>query len=399
MLKFLIIKQGLGLGGTETLAVRMCNWLSAHGNQVYLLTECREEKVSHLIDEKVIHIRYEKSFWKLTGASNAKELVLENKLEDSSIIYGYGPIELCVAASVGRYMKNTKIMTGVYHTNAYRKIKFNSLLNKSVRKLFLSIPNDNILYMNSHVQQNHEGIFHREMQQTKIWPLPLSVPPILSRGNESNVIVSVGNLKLFKTYNFNMLPVIKGLLEKGYDLRYHIYGDGPERARLQKKIHDLGLDQHVFLKGQIPYQDFHKVVENARVFVGLGTAVLEASAAGIPSLMAVSYSKEPVSFGFVQQVPDYNAGTPIKGYRYESLSDLLEYVIKLDRKNYDQLRREGYEYVKSSYGIDRIMDLFLVYSRDAAEFNHITRVTAILKIISLASTFELMKSRIKSSLQ
>ncbi|MFI5377999.1 MAG: glycosyltransferase family 4 protein [Tepidisphaerales bacterium] len=70
------------------------------------------------------------------------------------------------------------------------------------------------------------------------------------------------------------------------DVVLHIFGDGPERPRLERQIGDLGLQRHVTLHGAVPRpQD---ALEQISVLVlpsaaeGFGLVLIEAMAAGVP---------------------------------------------------------------------------------------------------------------------
>jgi glycosyltransferase involved in cell wall biosynthesis len=75
------------------------------------------------------------------------------------------------------------------------------------------------------------------------------------------------------------------------DLRAVIAGDGPDRDRIRRAVAAHGLDDAVDLPGFVPQADLDALLASAACFVlpsrreGYGLAVLEAAAAGVPSVV------------------------------------------------------------------------------------------------------------------
>jgi glycosyltransferase involved in cell wall biosynthesis len=83
------------------------------------------------------------------------------------------------------------------------------------------------------------------------------------------------------------------LLDRGVPVRCHLYGGGPEEARLRELVVALGLDDVVRFEGAIANQDLYRAMNADDVFVcasrempdgerdGIPVTLLEAMAAGI----------------------------------------------------------------------------------------------------------------------
>jgi glycosyltransferase involved in cell wall biosynthesis len=75
------------------------------------------------------------------------------------------------------------------------------------------------------------------------------------------------------------------------DLRLELYGDGPERPRLEALIRELGLDGSVRLIGHRPEEEISGALARAGVLVnpsereGYGLVIVEAAARGTPSIV------------------------------------------------------------------------------------------------------------------
>jgi glycosyltransferase involved in cell wall biosynthesis len=106
-------------------------------------------------------------------------------------------------------------------------------------------------------------------------------------GFEGPVIVCVARLTAWKGVDglLRALGELRGAVP-GAQLR--VLGDGPERARLEALVGELGLREHVHFAGQVPRETVARTLRAADVFAlfstyeGLPHVVLEAMAAGTP---------------------------------------------------------------------------------------------------------------------
>lgn len=85
-----------------------------------------------------------------------------------------------------------------------------------------------------------------------------------------------------------LIDAFSKVLQKFPDYELYIYGDGPERNRLSKKIKDMNLEHKVFLPG---YSDnIYQEIVDATAFVsssdyeGISNSMLEAIALGLPTV-------------------------------------------------------------------------------------------------------------------
>lgn len=104
---------------------------------------------------------------------------------------------------------------------------------------------------------------------------------------QTPLVVSVGALVERKGHDL-LLTAAHYLKEKGYRLRYFLCGEGPLRNPLVDQAQTLGLTQEVQFTGFCP--NIPEFLAAADFFVhvphheGLGVAVLEALAAGLPTI-------------------------------------------------------------------------------------------------------------------
>lgn len=148
-------------------------------------------------------------------------------------------------------------------------------------------------------------------------------------------IVAVGRLVEFKTYNYFMLEVISRLLNKGVDVQFDVYGDGPLKQDIQDKINQANLQGKINLKGTLDYSKFDETIKNYDLFIGSGTAIIQASSLGVPCITGVENMKEPKTYGYFCDIyqHEYNLkGLELPIFNVEDI--ICEYIrmSNVDRK-------------------------------------------------------------------
>lgn len=213
------------------------------------------------------------------------------------------------------------LTAGVYHSKEYVWGDINELMRGEQMDLFKSLPSANVLFMNEYTVAEYRQRFLRHYYII----LPIGVDILkysdVAPDRSSNLIVSIGRLVNFKSYNSLMLEVLSVLRGLGHDYKYDIYGDGPEKSNLLSKIRVLGLEDSVRLMGGLDYSKMPEVLNKAFLFVGSGTAIVEASAAGVPSMIGIESSSDSLTYGLLTETVGnsfHEAGLnyPLKKYEH-----------------------------------------------------------------------------------
>lgn len=133
-------------------------------------------------------------------------------------------------------------------------------------------------------------IFFLECGKIRVIPNPLpegAALVCLVEGGDRKFLLSLGRLVIKKQVD-RIISTFSALHAQFDDWDLHIYGDGPLRSVLQEKIHDLQMQQRIFLKG--PTNDPWSVMASADAFVttsayeGFPNALLEAMGVGLPCI-------------------------------------------------------------------------------------------------------------------
>ena len=103
-------------------------------------------------------------------------------------------------------------------------------------------------------------------------------------------VVTVGRLAMRKRplALIAMMARVRALVRAEVPLRLLVIGDGPQRSRVARRVHELGMSSWVDLPGQLPRSDIRDVLAAADLYVApailesFGIAALEARSVGLP---------------------------------------------------------------------------------------------------------------------
>lgn len=184
------------------------------------------------------------------------------------------------------FLDHTHLMTYLAAFALRRKLVYTVRNNPSIDKSRFT----NFLVRRSEglILQNEEQLeYFTKVKNSVIVYNPLNDKAL---GNEKHYkspcfeIVSAGRLSEQKNYEM-AISAIGILAKKGVKLTYNIYGDGPKKNDLNIFIHSSGLDDYVFLRGNIS-NVMDKVIDNdifvlSSKYEGFPNALLEAMTMGM----------------------------------------------------------------------------------------------------------------------
>ncbi|GAB4164347.1 MAG: hypothetical protein Tsb0033_25620 [Winogradskyella sp.] len=136
------------------------------------------------------------------------------------------------------------------------------------------------------------------VQRDRVHVIPISFGdaskalPKVSIGDTIN-LVSAHRMTWEKNIEGN-LRTVKVLKEKGVNLMYHIYGDGPDTAQIFYLIDKYGINDIVTYHGKVKNSQFKAELKSYDIFLQLshsesfGLTVVEAQAMGLPAIISNS---------------------------------------------------------------------------------------------------------------
>jgi len=192
--------------------------------------------------------------------------------------------------------------------------------------MFAVIPDENIIFFNEYNRATYSKFFARSYSNSVILPIGIILPKTVGEIRRSYVngkLVSIGNLVKFKTYNEHVIRVVADLIGDYPELTYDIYGEGDQYEVLQKLAIELGLLSVVSFKGRIPYDQFSTAVTSSMAFIGSGTALVEAAALAVPSVVGIESIDEPKTYGFLSDISGFSYNEKIDGVPLVEIKSLI----------------------------------------------------------------------------
>ena len=333
---FVLVYGSLRTGGIETLIVRMAGFLKRNGYPVVVCCGNGPLLASLPRDiELITFLDTDELLRKFSG--------IRHRLDSTpgTIIVSFDPISAARALYIDiELCKHTKTshLSGVFHTRAYfmtGERRDRIALNHGVA---MAVGYNSMFFMNEECRTSHAQRWNVDLSKSPIAILPIDVAEHSWRPNNTSSlhIVSVGRLVDFKAYNLGAPKMIKALRERGLDVSWDIYGDGPLQVEIAAEINRHGVSESVHLKGELPYRDFAKVVAGYDLFVGVGTAALEAAMLGLPTICGTDSQRE-LCYGYLHDLPFGNVGEMQQHFPGVDMGGLIEAFARSDQESKRQL--------------------------------------------------------------
>lgn len=170
------------------------------------------------------------------------------------------------------------------------------------------------------------------------------------------LILSIGKLVEKKGFIY-LIEACKKLRDQGQCFVCWIIGEGPDRNELTVQIEQAGLQNHVHLKGNIPYSEVLKALSQATIFTlpcvvaanndrdGIPNVILEAMASGVPVVST------PIS-AIPESIIDGETGYLVPSRSSEALADKLALLLnsQVDR---ERLSHQAGIFVRNNFEVDK----------------------------------------------
>ncbi len=246
-----------------------------------------------------------------------------------------------------RLEKQLPITVGFYHSKEFlwganKNLPYFEKVNRSF--VFNCLPQNNLVIFNESLVPLYQQ-YGRDLSKANCFPIGVvdvssgdNKQISYAKSNSLLKIVSVGRLVDFKQYNKWMIELVAELQNSVTPLEYHIYGHGPLDASLRDLAKRLGVVDAVYFHGLLNYADFDTTVAQYDVFVGSGTAIVQAAALGVPAIIGIENVPEPYSYGFLADIPGFSYNEdglhkkiPVAGllHHYFAMSDTDKTLLKL----------------------------------------------------------------------
>ena len=304
--RYLLAYGALHTAGIETLIVRLANHLARDGGDVAVCFS--GGALASALDGRVAQLDY-------AGPTDAVRRSCEWLSTDPKappVLISFDPISAALGLAIETGVPADRDIThlsGVYHPRAYHmnsERRDRVWLNRLVAR---AVGDSHLFYMNRESRDDHAARWGVDLSRSAIIPVPVDAMPRVwtPRSGASLKVVSVGRLTDFKQYNLGIPGIIRDCHAAGVEIDWDIYGTGPLADEMIAEITRCGVADHVTMKGSLAYHQMSETVARYDLFVGLGTAALEAAMQGVPTIAATD-SQQRASYGYFHQLPFGNLG-------------------------------------------------------------------------------------------
>lgn len=286
MKKIAFYIDNMNRGGAQRVMTNLCEFFSALGLGVILINDYPSDgkrstyEISESVKREYLQTKYERNpisnnFHRLRSLRK----ILTNEKPDVILSFLGGPNIRALLATIG--MKQ-KVVISVrndpnreYASGGIKKAFVRKLFNRAHGCVFQT--EDARAYFSENLQKKAKVIFN---------PVDYRFYKILRSPNQGE-IVTAGRMNDQKRHDL-LINAFARVVENHPDVRLIIYGEGPLRNKLEEQIQSLGLQDKVYLAGNV--SDLDEKYTTASTFVlssdyeGMPNALMEAMAAGVPCI-------------------------------------------------------------------------------------------------------------------
>jgi glycosyltransferase involved in cell wall biosynthesis len=350
------------MGGIATLMARMAEWLIARGHTVQVLVANRGE-LGEMFPPQVIITEVREGFHKLCKPLAARAAINSLGLRSFDVIKAFDTKSAWIASLLAVNMRpRPKLLCGNYGLGFFppRHKPFRAMWPRlHARNVVRSYTPNNLLFMG----EEHRAILKRnygERYDGIVWPLPVDASRFkeAKRSPKRGQIVSIGRLSPMKEYNLYMIDIVERLAGRDASVHWHVYGEGLFENQMRESIAARGLTKHITLHGRLNYQRFQEALREAWVFVGMGTAAVEAGLCGVPTLVALAYDRVGKTYGALQDWSFGNVGDVGQTKPEKMVGSEIAAILALSDQDYAEESRLVQEYALR-YDRDKLMEKYM----------------------------------------
>lgn len=371
-----VYKNALNIGGIQTLIARIAEGLIASGHSVsalFFTDIC--EPVARLLPEECEQLSLPAGYQeRILFPHNCRRWLSEHCGDaEVCVTFGNGPLHF-ISANLSSFRSRPSVISYVVNdiefTGTGRKLFGRFYSHMFLDRYFrYSLPDINKFFAGEAVLRLHEEKSNAKFPDARITPIPIKMSHQRATASLRPFrLVSIGRIdSVLKTYNLSVPAVMRELRDEGHAIHWDVYGGGvpPDIEKFLALIREHGVEDCVTWHGELPYEDMPAALENATVFLGMGTAALEAAMLGIPTLVAVACTFEPVCYGFLHEVPFGIFGED-GAYWLDRrrIKDALAELYRSSRADYERLVEADRNYVRQ-YASDEWITRFIEFTRES----------------------------------
>ncbi len=354
---YIFFYENMSIGGCQLLILKLARQMSENGKTSMIICHHIDEHLKHEFEEKKIDILCLKEW---DNDKYLKQTIRKYSINKKVITFFWNDFLrlkcLCVNEKILFYAVHYDAVNNVcfYKYKFIEKIK--KLLFSSLIKKYLEM--NSIIIMDELTLNKTKEYYNFSISETKKWkviriPIDIHEQELKTSIREKNGILTIARADFpFKGYLFGLVELMNSEeLFKDIKLDIISYGNGFEK--LKEKIEECNKEvkNRILLHGKTNYKDLSTYFQKCRVYVGMGTTLLDATINGAISIPVQAYTYKVISNGLFSD--NYCDLGVIKGTE-EDFFCSIEKILKMDDKSYRLQAQKDKEQVKKYYSTESV---------------------------------------------
>lgn len=210
---------------------------------------------------------------------------------------------------------------------------------------------DALIVQSEHQKKYLKTVWKIEEQLIHVIPSSIKISTALPKKRLEDTIKIVSSFRMCWEKNIEgNIRVIRVLVDKGYNVKYDVFGYGQDLGQVYYLVDKFNLKNHINIKGKIDNSAYLEALKNYDFYLqlsiveSLSISVIEAQSKGIPAIVSDSSgileTIKPNESGFA--VPYYDVGMAA-----EKIIDLVN-----NHSKYFEFSTEAIQHVNSKYTND-----------------------------------------------
>lgn len=369
-----VFNDTLGVfGGSQTLIYRMCEWL--HEKKIKTVVMCNSADNKEIVS-KLENINVVIDCFPPEDYHHTKNMLVSLLKEDKDLLvvnFGFDRYMNIECTKAKYHLEFNNIIYDIIPTTFFKgegvKSKF---LKKHAKKVYSSV----VLRMlaNNAIRTLEDtyitGVrdyynFTAEEFSPKILRLPMkckrldNYEQIIKQGFESDLILSAARADFpFKGYLVGLVDQFCEIKKEKPSVRLKIFSDGGDMHILRDKVNAVPeeIRKDISLNSWISYEELYQEMQKAKVYIGMGTTVMDAALNYKPSVVVSFDTMNCLTAGLFTDNP-YCTAT--HGDGYPEATETLRRVLRSSFDEYKKLCIDNFEVVYKNYNIDYVMNDFV----------------------------------------
>lgn len=328
--KIVLIYHRLEIGGIETLIVRLANMLAAEDIDVHIFARPGALEANLAKNVKVTHFDRYSEIWRRHFRKCAHSTIIAF---DPLTYMVMRRLQLKVFLKTGERLNGHG---GIFHPRSFFWNGDPSLV-RLINKIIFKLSGDcQFFFMSEAVKESsRKGLNINKPLTNRVIKLPITPNEKVSwlpTGDDVLNIVSVGRLVPFKAYNRSAPELTLKCLKNDVNARWDIWGDGDDQSFIADEISKYNLETKVSLHGKLDYSNINETLLKSDLFIGMGTAALEAASLGVPTICCIDGIGD-LCYGYLHEAPGDIIGEQSDNRHYK---DLFECITEFKKRSSDE---------------------------------------------------------------